>query len=144
MIPVKVHFGGRMPNSMESTEKPNGLRQVWIYNNIQQETSEDGSVGYVADGVCIETRLSDEQVNAQRNSYFTEPTPTIDERMTILEQQVVALKSFVNKLGKTELVGEGTYDNPFADDTNPINNAYYLRDGKKYVYMDGQWAEVDW
>lgn len=36
----------------------------------------------------------------------------------------------------------GTESNPivYADGVPLINNAFYLRDGKKYVYMDG-WVE---
>lgn len=36
----------------------------------------------------------------------------------------------------------GTEDNPieYADGVPLINNAFYLKDGKKYVYMDG-WVE---
>ena len=36
----------------------------------------------------------------------------------------------------------GTEDNPieYSEGVPLINNAYYLKDGKKYVYMDG-WVE---
>lgn len=34
-------------------------------------------------------------------------------------------------------------DNPIVweDGMTPINNAFYLKDSKIYVYMDGQWVE---
>lgn len=61
-----------------------------------------------------------------------------------LRDEVQELRSYINSIGKTELVGKGTHDDPFLDDSNPINNAFYLRNGTLYVYMDGVWAEVDW
>lgn len=37
----------------------------------------------------------------------------------------------------------GTADNPiqYHEGVELINNAYYIKDGKRQVYMDGQWAE---
>lgn len=65
------------------------------------------------------------------------PMKTHEQRITELEQEIAVLKSFVNSLGKTELVGEGTADNPFnlVIGMELVQNAYYLYDNIRYVYM---------
>lgn len=66
-----------------------------------------------------------------------EPNKTHEQRITELENELQTLKSFVNSLGKTELQGEGTAENPFnlVEGMELVPNAYYLYQNTRYVYM---------
>lgn len=58
-------------------------------------------------------------------------------RIEVLEQEITELKSHINSIGKTELTGEGTQENPFIwhSGIEAIPNAYYSYNGNLYVYM---------
>lgn len=67
---------------------------------------------------------------------------SIEDRLQALETELSELRSFVNALGKTELQGEGTAENPFilTVGMNLIPNAYYLSNDIRYVYMGNKTA----
>lgn len=62
---------------------------------------------------------------------------TTEERLANLEEQIERLTSYVNALGKTELVGDGTSEQPFnlSVGMDLVPNAYYNYEGVRYVYM---------
>lgn len=64
------------------------------------------------------------------------PKPLID-RVTALEQELAEIRSYVNSIGKTELQGKGTQEDPFqwAVGVELVPNAFYSYDGQLYVYM---------
>lgn len=67
----------------------------------------------------------------------TVPSNAIEERVAALEQQLTELRSFVNSIGKTELQGNGSAEQPFewAVGIELIPNAYYTYNGKRFVWM---------
>jgi len=66
----------------------------------------------------------------------TEPH-SVESCIAELERKVTELTSFVNALGKTELVGKGTAEDPFelVEGMNLVPNSYYIVNGVRYVYM---------
>lgn len=83
---IKVHLGSKRPNEVEVVGTVEGLTEMWIYRGITTEENEDGNIEYVAEGVMIRTKLSEDEVLAQKNIYFGEIKPTEFE---ILEAQVL-------------------------------------------------------
>ena len=79
----KVYFGCQQPDGIEYRVQPSGTAEVWLYQNIIQ--NEDGE--YEAEGVHFFTVLPIEQIEAQRDSYFTveEPEPTISDLVEALD-----------------------------------------------------------
>lgn len=51
----------------------------------------------------------------------------------------------IDNIGSWEEVkddnAKGTESNPFLDKSVLVDNAFYLIDGVRYVYMSGQWVE---
>ena len=100
------------------------------------------------------------------DSYFT-PQLTTEQQIAQLKSEIATFSQLVttetvqsDKLGydwvitnvgsleaKKEYVAQenpaGTRDNPitYYDGVTLIDNAYYLKDGKRQVYMDGTWTE---
>ena len=77
------------PETVQYMKLPNGLADVWLRRNIQQEESDEG-VFWSADEKYIRTGLTLDEVNAQFDALFdAEPvTPLTDsERIAQLEQQ---------------------------------------------------------
>ena len=77
------------PETVQYMKLPNGLADVWLRRNIQQEECDDG-VFWSADEKYIRTGLTIDEVNAQFDALFdAEPvTPLTDsERIAQLEQQ---------------------------------------------------------
>lgn len=73
---VKVHCGGSRPEDRYLPRK-DGRTEVWLFQNIQEETDTEGNTAYTADGVNFYTSLTQEEVEARKESYFvvdTEPT----------------------------------------------------------------------
>ena len=73
MVAVKVHFGSERPNDIDYKKQVDGLAEVWVYRDVHEEQDAEGNREYVADGVFIRTMLSEEEVQARRDSYFQEP-----------------------------------------------------------------------
>ena len=92
---VKIHFGCQKPKEIEYRSQPDGFAEVWIYRDIHAEVDSDGNVDFVADGVLLKTKLSEEEVISQRESYFktdeTEEITTADlvEALDILTSIVL-------------------------------------------------------
>lgn len=77
------------PETVQYMKLPNGLADVWLRRNIQQEECDDG-VFWSAEEKYIRTGLTLDEVNAQFDALFdAEPeTPLTDsERIAQLEQQ---------------------------------------------------------
>lgn len=68
---------------------------------------------------------------------YNSTIPSLEERILILEQEVAELKSYINSIGKTELVGTGSAEMPFEwrEGIDLIPNAYYLYNDTRYVYL---------
>lgn len=66
-----------------------------------------------------------------------EANKSMAQRMAELEEKVETLTSYVNAIGKTELVGDGSAEQPFelVEGMELIPNAYYNYNGTRYVYM---------
>lgn len=92
------------------------------------------------------------------NAADFQPAETDHDKLLRLEREITELRSFVNSIGKTELVGKGTAEDPFvwAVGIELIPNAYYTHEGVRYVWMGkagtatadnppvdngGEWAE---
>lgn len=69
----------------------------------------------------------------------------IKARSAELENEVAELKSFVSSIGKTELVGKGTADDPFIweEGIELIPNAYYLHHDVRFVWMGERRTATD-
>lgn len=74
---VKIHFGCQKPKEIEYRSQPDGFAEVWIYRDIHAEVDSDGNTDFVADGVMIRTKLSESEVEAQKKSYFKEPSEDV-------------------------------------------------------------------
>ena len=62
-----------------------GSAEVWLRRNIRQEEAEEGPV-WTADEVSFRTRLTQEEIIAQADSYFIEePETTIDDLIEALD-----------------------------------------------------------
>ena len=88
---IKVHFGGTKPQDMEYFKQADGMAEVWLYNNIREETDADGNTEFVADGVMLKTCLSAEEIETRRDNYFTEEPTTVTEEPTTVEDLVEAI-----------------------------------------------------
>ena len=89
---VKVHFGCQKPNDLDYRPQPDGFAEVWIYKDIHAETDPDGNVDFVANGVMLRTKLSEEEIVTQKESYFTED---VDVTMNDLIEALDILASIV-------------------------------------------------
>lgn len=65
------------------------------------------------------------------------PFVELQEQIDTLKTELSELRSFVNSIGKTELQGDGSADQPFewAEGIELIPNAYYSYNGKRFVWM---------
>ena len=70
---LKVSFGGEQPPDYEYKRLANGLAAVWLYRNAGQ--NEDGE--WSADGVYLETMLSEEDILSVADRYFATPEPEV-------------------------------------------------------------------
>ena len=108
-----------------------------------------------------------DDVSSNPEKYLGWVKKNTDEKNAVLESKVAAFSELVaveivqsDKLGydwrvtkignleaKKEYVAQenpaGTRDNPilYCDGVQLIDNAYYIKDGKRQVYMDGTWTE---
>lgn len=73
MVAVKVHFGAERPKDIDYRKQVSGIAECWLYRDVHEETDADGNSEFVAEGVFIETMLTEEEVQARRESYFEEP-----------------------------------------------------------------------
>ena len=80
---TNISFGGEMPKEIDYRKQADGFAEVWLYTNIR-EVEEDG---FVADGVFFKTKLSEEEVLAQKGIYFAEEEPetTIDDLVEAID-----------------------------------------------------------
>lgn len=74
---------------------------------------------------------------AEAEEYERTRPRTVEEQLDELRAEVAELKSFVNAMGKTELVGKGTEAEPFefVIGMDLIPNAFYSYNGQKFVWM---------
>lgn len=154
------------PQSILYMPLPSGEADVFLRRNIRQETEEDGTEIWTAEEAQFRTSKTRDEIVDGFDSYFT-PRLTTEQQITQLQADVKTLSDLVttettqsDKLGydwtitkignieaKKEYVKQqnpvGTRDNPieYYDGVPLIDNAYYLRDGKRYVYMSGEWME---
>lgn len=79
MKTIKVHFGAQRPPEIDYRMQANGSAEVWLYNDVHEEINTDGNSDFVADGIFLETSLTQEEVEAQRDFYFepVEPETTM-------------------------------------------------------------------
>lgn len=85
---LKVHFGSQRPNSIDFRKQADGFAEVWLYKDIHEETAEDGTSEYVADGVFFRTMLSEEEIEQRKDEYFkNDSEPQAEERIAELEKQ---------------------------------------------------------
>lgn len=154
------------PQSILYMPLGNGVADVFLRRNIRQETDEDGAEIWTAEEAQFRTVKTRDEVVKNFDSYFT-PQLTTEQRIAQLQADVETFARLVttettqsDKLGydweitkignleaKKEYVTQknptGTRDNPitYYDGVPLIDNAYYLKDGKRQVYMTGTWTE---
>ncbi len=60
--------------------RKDGRMEVWLYQNIEEETDLDGNTNYTADAVNFYTSLTKEEIEARKDGYFVvDEEPTTDE-----------------------------------------------------------------
>ena len=145
---------------------PSGEADVFLRRNIRQETDGEGIEIWTAEEAQFCTVKTRDEVMKNFDSYFT-PQLTTEQQIAQLKSEIATFSQLVttetvqyDKLGydwvitnvgsleaKKEYVAQenpaGTRDNPitYYDGVTLIDNAYYLKDGKRQVYMDGTWTE---
>lgn len=145
---------------------PSGEADVFLRRNIRQETDEDGTEIWTAEEAQFRTTRTRDEIVKDFDGYFT-PRLTTEQQIAQLQADVKTFSQLVttettqsDKLGydwkitkignleaKKEYVEQqnpvGTRDNPieYYDGVPLIDNAYYIKDGKRQVYMDGTWTE---
>lgn len=145
---------------------PSGEADVFLRRNVRQETDENGAETWTAEEAQFRTTKTRDEIVKDFDSYFT-PQLTTEQQIAQLQADVKTFSQLVttettqsDKLGydwkitkignleaKKEYVEQqnpvGTRDNPiqYHDGVPLIDNAYYLKDGKRQVYMDGTWTE---
>lgn len=144
----------------------NGVADVFLRRNIRQETDEDGAEIWTAEEAQFRTTKTRDEVVRNFDSYFT-PQLTTEQQTAQLQADVKTFARLITtettqsdklgydwkitKIGKLEAKKEyvkqqnpvGTRDNPitYYDGVPLIDNAYYIKDDKRQVYMDGAWTE---
>lgn len=145
---------------------PSGEADVFLRRNIRQEKDGKGIEIWMAEEAQFRTVKTRDEVVKNFDTYFT-PQLTTEQQIAQLQADVKTFSQLVatettqsDKLGydwkitkignleaKKEYVAQenpaGTRDNPIAyyDGVTLIDNAYYLKDGKRQVYMAGTWTE---
>ena len=67
-------FFSTEPDQIQYMPQPDGSAEVWLRANIEQIEMEDGTA-WKADEVHFNTYLTQEEILAQADTYFTEPEP---------------------------------------------------------------------
>lgn len=145
---------------------PDGMADVFLRRNVRRETDEDGTEIWTAEEAQFRTEKTRNEIVESFDSYFT-PQLTAEQQIAQLQADVKTLSDLVttettqsDKLGydwaitkignieaKKEYVKQqnpvGTRDSPikYYDGVPLIDNAYYIKDGKRQVYMSGEWTE---
>lgn len=145
---------------------PDGMADVFLRRNVRRETEEDGTEIWTAEEAQFRTARTRDEIAKDFDSYFT-PQLTTEQQIAQLKTEVKTFSQLVatettqsDKLGydwKITRVGNlevkkeytkqenpvGTRDNPieYYDGVPLIDNAYYIKDGKRQVYIDGEWTE---
>lgn len=158
----KVNFAGE-PQEILFMPLGSGMADVFLRRNIRRETDEDG---WTAEEAQFRTSKTRDEIVKNFDSYFT-PQLTAEQQIAQLQADVKTLSDLVttettqsDKLGydwvitkignieaKKEYVKQqnpvGTRDNPikYYAGVPLIDNAYYVKDGKRQVYMSGEWTE---
>lgn len=161
----KVDFAEE-PQTILYMPLPNGEADVFLRRNIRQETGEDGTEIWTAEEAQFRTDKTRDEIVKDFDSYF-DPQLTTEQQIAELKSEIATFSRLVttettqsDKLGydwkitkvgnleaKKEYVEQrnpvGTRDNPiqYYDGVPLIDNAYYIKDGKRQVYMDGTWTE---
>ena len=77
------------PEVMQDFLRPDGSREVWLRRNIKKVEKEDGDV-WTAEEVMIVTKLSEEELLEQFDSYFVpEPVPTEEHLRAVIDYNVM-------------------------------------------------------
>ncbi len=160
-----VQFGEE-PQAILYMPLPDGMADVFLRRNIRQETDADGTETWAAEEAQFRTSKTRDEIVKDFDSYF-DPQLTTEQQIAQLKSEIATFSQLVttettqsDKLGydwvitrvgslevKKEYIKQenpvGTKDNPitYYDGVPLIDNAYYLRDGKRYVYMSGEWTE---
>lgn len=160
-----VQFG-KEPQSILYMPLGNGMADVFLRRNIRQETDEDGAETWTAEEAQFRTTKTRDEIARDSDSYFT-PKLTTEQQIAQLQADVKTFARLVTtettqsdklgydwkitKIGKLEAKKEyvkqqnpvGTRDNPivYYEGVPLIDNAYYLKDSKRQVYMSGTWTE---
>lgn len=156
----------KKPQKILFMQLPNGEADVFLHKNINRETGEDGAEIWTAEEAQFRTSKTRDEVVRNFDNYFT-PQLTTEQQIAQLQADVKMVARLVEtettqsdklgydwvitKIGKLEAKKEyvaqknpvGTQDNPivYYDGVPLIDNAYYLKDSKRQVYMSGSWAE---
>ena len=160
-----VQFLGE-PQAILYMPLPDGGADVFLRRNIQQKTDEDGTEIWTAEEAQFRASKTRDEIVKDFDSYF-DPQLTTEQQVAQLKSEIATFSQLVttetaqsDKLGyswkitrignleaKKEYVKQqnpvGTRDNPikYYDGVPLIDNAYYIKDGKRQVYMDGTWTE---
>lgn len=161
----KVDFAEE-PQAILYMPLPSGEADVFLRRSIRQETDEDGTETWTAEEAQFRTSKTRDEIVKDFDSYF-DPQLTTEQQIAQLKAEVKTFSQLVTtettqsdklgynwkitKIGNLEAKKEytkqenpvGTRDNPIAyyDGVPLIDNAYYLKNGKRYVYMSGEWTE---
>lgn len=78
----KIHFSKEPTNLCDYRMQDDGFAEVWLFDNIQQDEED-----WTADGIFLRTMLTQEEIEAHKAKFFVveAPTPTIEERVDVLE-----------------------------------------------------------
>ncbi len=161
----KVDFMEK-PQAILYMPLPSGEVDAFLRRNIRQETNEDGAETWTAEEAQFRTSKTRDEIVKDFDSYF-DPQLTTEQQIAQLKSEIATFSQLVttetvqsDKLGynwkitrignleaKKEYVKQqnpvGTQDNPieYYDGVPLIDNAYYIKDGKRQVYMSGEWTE---
>lgn len=144
----------------------NGMADVFLRRNVRRETDDAAEGIWTAEEAQFRTSKTRDEVVRDFDIYFT-PQLTTEQQIAQLQADVKTFSQLVatettqsDKLGydwKITRIGNleakkeytkqenpvGTRDNPieYYDGVPLIDNAYYIKDGKRQVYMSGEWTE---
>lgn len=131
----KTRTTGEMP-ILQYMRLPDGYADVFICVPTGEEV-EEGFEYFVNE--FRTNKVSEEQIASDPMKYldYEEHEETLEEKVKRLESKIEELKSFANDFGKTELVGDGSAEQPFEWEPyiELIPNAYYTFNDVRYVWM---------
>lgn len=131
-------------------ERNRGMACITLADNIREGVNANDEDCWFADLYMIEMPDNDNLAERLERNYRkflehakeiesrqVERKPTVEERIVALEAELAELKSYVNSIGKTELVGKGTQEEPFAWTVGIelIPNTFYSYGTEVFVWM---------